>query len=68
MVLDLLEQIESVNEMTSLHSDDEFMQKQYKYRRSEFVKELAKYLSECKIQPGVFSCITQIGRHLTQAT
>jgi len=50
-ILDLLEQIESVNEMIALHSDDEFMQNQYKYRKSEFVKELVQHLSEYKIQP-----------------
>lgn len=27
------------------------MEEQYEFRKSEFVKELAKYLSEYKIQP-----------------
>ena len=51
MILDLLEQIESVNEMIVLHSDDSFMLEQYKYRKDQFVKELAELLSGYGVQP-----------------
>lgn len=51
MILDLLEQIESVNEMVVLHSDDSFMLEQYRYRKEQFVKELAQLLSEYGVQP-----------------
>lgn len=50
-VLDLLEQIESVNEMIRLHEGDEFMQGQYQYRKQQFVQELAGKLKEFDIQP-----------------
>lgn len=45
-ILDLLEQIQSVNEMIELHEKDAFMQDQYKYRKEQFVKELVLLLGE----------------------
>ena len=50
-VLDLLEQIESVNEMIRLHEGDAFMQDQYQYRKQRFIQELAGKLKEFDIQP-----------------
>jgi hypothetical protein len=49
-VLDLLEQIEAVNEMISLHEDDSFMKDQYVYRKEEFIKELVIQLGEYNIE------------------
>ncbi len=49
-VLDLLEQIESVNEMIAAHEGDSFMQDQYIFRKEEFVKALGVQLSEFKIE------------------
>lgn len=51
MILDLLEQIESVNEMIALHADDSFMLEQYRYRKEQFVKELGQLLSGYGVQP-----------------
>ena len=50
-ILDLLEQIESVNEMISLHENDVFMKEQFVYRKEEFIKELANQLAAYKIAP-----------------
>ena len=50
-VLDLLEQIESVNEMIHTHEGDAFMQEQYQYRKKLFIQELAGKLKEFEIQP-----------------
>ncbi len=51
-ILDLLEQIESVNEMIVMHEDDAFMHDQYKYRKEELVKELVVLLlDEYSIDP-----------------
>ncbi len=50
-VLDLLEKIDSVNEMIAIHEDDPFMKNQYVYRKELFVKELAHQLSEYQIAP-----------------
>ena len=50
-VLDLLEQIESVNEMIKVHEDDPFMRDQYVYRKEQFVKELVLQLREYNIKP-----------------
>lgn len=50
-VLDLLEKIESVNEMISLHEDDSFMKDQYVYRKGLFVKELVSQLGAFQIAP-----------------
>ena len=50
-ILDLLEQIEAVNEMLELHSDDPFMKDQYEYRKSNFIKELVEHLGEYQIGP-----------------
>ncbi|MEM9985402.1 MAG: hypothetical protein AAF804_09930 [Bacteroidota bacterium] len=50
-VLDLLEQIESVNEMIHKHEGDTFMQGQYQYRKQLFVQELAGKLKEFDIHP-----------------
>ena len=49
-VLDLLEQIESVNEMIELHANNEFMRKQYDYRKQQFVKDLVAYLGQFEIK------------------
>ena len=53
-VTDLLEQIESVNEMIALHSkaDDDFMLKQYQHRKEQFVKELKVVLADFGIESG----------------
>jgi len=53
-VTDLLEQIESVNEMINLHSkaDDDFMLKQYQHRKEQFIKELSVLLAEFGIKSG----------------
>lgn len=49
-VVDLLEQIDSVNKMIELHKDDSFMMDQYVYRKEEFVKELMIQLGEYDIR------------------
>lgn len=49
-VLDLLEQIDAVNEMISLHEGDSFMKDQYVYRKEEFIKELVIQLGEYRIE------------------
>lgn len=50
-VLDLLEQIESVNEMIKVHEGDPFMKDQYVYRKEGFVKELVEELGQFQISP-----------------
>jgi len=50
-ILDLLEQIDSVNQMIVMHEGDSFMREQYIYRKDEFVKSLGVQLSEYKIEP-----------------
>lgn len=50
-VLDLLEQIESVNEMIKVHEGDSFMKEQYEYRKENFVKELVDLLGQYQINP-----------------
>lgn len=50
-ILDLLEQIDSVNQMIVMHEGDSFMREQYIYRKNEFVKSLGVQLSEYKIEP-----------------
>ena len=50
-ILDLLEQIESVNEMIKLHEDDSFMKDQYVYRNEGFIKKLVEQLGQFQINP-----------------
>lgn len=50
-VLDLLEQIESVNDMIRLHQGDAFMQEQYHARKQQFIKDLASKLEAFDIKP-----------------
>ena len=51
-LLDLIEQINEVNKMIKLHSenDSEFMASQYKVEKSEYIAELVKTLNSSKIQ------------------
>lgn len=48
-VLDILEQIESVNQMIEIHHDDDFMRKQYEYRKSELTQALIEKLKGYKV-------------------
>jgi ABC-type antimicrobial peptide transport system ATPase subunit len=50
-VADLVEQIQSTNEMLVLHQDDEvdFMYRQYQLRKSKLVEELKKMVLSLKI-------------------
>ena len=50
-ILDLLEQIDSVNQMIVIHEGDSFMQEQYVYRKEGFAKLLGVQLSEYQIEP-----------------
>ncbi len=50
-VLDLLEQIESVNAMITLHENDQFMKDQYVSRKENFIKELVYSLEKFEILP-----------------
>ena len=50
-ILDLLEQIESVNGMIQIHEDDSFMKDQYVYRKEGFIKELVEELGQFQITP-----------------
>ena len=43
-VLDILEQIESVNKMIEVHLDDDFMREQYEYRKKELAGQLVEKL------------------------
>ncbi|MEL6943162.1 MAG: hypothetical protein AAFO82_10885 [Bacteroidota bacterium] len=45
-IIDLLEQVKSVNEMIHLHQDDEFMRSQYEYRKGLFVQEIWALLAD----------------------
>lgn len=55
-VVDLLEQIKSVDEMIGLHKqkgdEEDIMLIQYQYRREKFIKELSLILEELNIKPG----------------
>ena len=48
-VLDILEQIESVNKMIEVHLDDDFMREQYEYRKKELAGQLVEKLNAYKI-------------------
>jgi hypothetical protein len=48
-VLDILEQLESVNNMIDIHHDDDFMRDQYEYRKKELVKNLLEKLKAYKL-------------------
>jgi hypothetical protein len=48
-VLDILEQLESVNAMIDIHSDDDFMKVQYERRKKELTGKLSEKLSALKI-------------------
>ena len=48
-VLDILEQIESVNKMIEVHLDDDFMREQYEYRKKELAGQLVAKLNAYKI-------------------
>jgi hypothetical protein len=48
-VLDILEQIESVNKMIEVHLDDDFMREQYEYRKRELAGQLVEKLNAYKI-------------------
>jgi len=50
-ILDLLEQIESVNKILKVHAGDTFMQQQYLDRKRRFVQKLAQQLKAFDIQP-----------------
>ena len=50
IVLDLLEQIEAVNKMIHLHTDDLFMKEQYIARKNEFIKKLVAQLGKFDIE------------------
>lgn len=51
-LLDLIEQINEVNKMIKLHSenDSEFMASQYRAEKAEYVAELIQTLNSSKIQ------------------
>lgn len=50
-VTDLLEQIESVNNMIKIHENDQtnIMKSQYQFRRNKFLKELNEILKDFNI-------------------
>ena len=48
-VLDILEQIESVNKMIEVHLDDDFMREQYEYRKKELAGQLVEKLNAYEI-------------------
>jgi len=51
-VIDILEQVKSVNEMIELHKgSDDFMADQYRHRKEKFLKELRELLQEFNISP-----------------
>ncbi|MEN0003022.1 MAG: hypothetical protein AAF798_02720 [Bacteroidota bacterium] len=58
-VTDILEQIQSVDAMIKLHRQkgdaEDFMLVQYRYRRGEFVNELAQSLKALDINPSDFA-------------
>ncbi len=51
-VVDLLEQIQDLNQMIELHKSDEddFMLRQYRFRREKFVKHLSDILKPFQIK------------------
>ncbi|MEN0050061.1 MAG: hypothetical protein AAF806_23560 [Bacteroidota bacterium] len=48
-IVDLLEQVKSVNEMINLYEDDEFMKIQYEHRKGLFVQEIWTLLADYDI-------------------
>ena len=54
-VIDLLEQLKSVDEMIDLHAKkgdkEDLMLIQYQYRREQFLKDLSAVLVELNIKP-----------------
>ncbi len=48
-VLDILEQIESVNKIIEIHLDDDFMREQYEYRKKELAGHLVEKLKAYEI-------------------
>jgi hypothetical protein len=47
MIQDVIEEIKNVNQMVDLHStnnDDDFMLKQYQFKRDQLISELEKEL------------------------
>ena len=48
-VLDVLEQLESVNKMIELHRDDRFMREQYEYRKEELAAQLIEKLKAYQV-------------------
>jgi hypothetical protein len=47
MIQDIIEEIKNVNQMVDLHStnnDDDFMLKQYQFKRDQLISELEKEL------------------------
>ncbi|MEL6672334.1 MAG: hypothetical protein AAFR61_09080 [Bacteroidota bacterium] len=52
-VLDLLEEIEALNKMISLHREggDSLMQAQYRYRKAQILKKLGQLLQAFDIKP-----------------
>ena len=51
-VLDVLEQIESVNEMIIIHHDDDFMREQYERRKKELTAQLLEKLKAYNVSIG----------------
>ena len=52
-IVDLLQQINELNNMISLHqtvSQDDFMRKQYEYKKTEMMHELETILQSFKIE------------------
>lgn len=50
-VLDLLEQLESVNRMIAQHQGDSFMREQYVYKKQQIAIELGGCLKDFEISP-----------------
>ncbi|MEM6265427.1 MAG: hypothetical protein AAGI38_23195 [Bacteroidota bacterium] len=50
-VLDILEQIESVNKMIATHKGDSFMQNQYTYKKQQLIQQLTNKLKAFDINP-----------------
>ncbi|MEM0992216.1 MAG: hypothetical protein AAGI49_04225 [Bacteroidota bacterium] len=48
-IVDLLEQVKSVNEMIHLYEDDESMKSQYEHRKGLFVQEIWTLLADYDI-------------------
>ena len=52
-IVDLLQQINELNDMIALHrtiSQDDFMRKQYEYKKTEMMHELASILQSFQIE------------------